>query len=203
MTRVTPHPCRLGLTGGIGSGKTTVGKRLQALGADLIDADAISRATTAVGGDALAAIAAAFGPDMIAADGAMDRARMRALVFAQPEARRKLEAIVHPLVATAIAARAAASKARCVVFDVPLLVESTRWRPQLDQVVVVDCSERTQLRRVGARSGWDDATTTAVMRSQSPRAWRLAAADSVIFNDDDDLDRLHATIDRLSPRFGL
>mgnify|MGYP006178906953 CR=1 FL=1 len=138
MTRVTPHPCRLGLTGGIGSGKTTVGKRLQALGADLIDADAISRATTAVGGDALAAIAAAFGPDMIAADGAMDRARMRALVFAQPEARHKLEAIVHPLVATAIAARAAASKARCVVFDVPLLVESTRWRPQLDQVVVVD-----------------------------------------------------------------
>lgn len=203
MTPSAPRPCRLGLTGGIGSGKTTVGSRLQFLGADLIDADALSRACTAAGGSAISAIEAAFGPDMITADGAMDRERMRALVFSQPAARQRLEAIVHPLVATAIATRAAASQARCTVFDVPLLVESPRWRPQLDLVVVVDCSEATQMRRVKARSGWDDDTTRAVMRNQSPRAFRVAAADAVVFNDGDDLDRLHATIDRLSARFGL
>ena len=194
---------RLGLTGGIGSGKTTVGLRLQHLGADLIDADAISRATTAAGGDAMQAIAAAFGPDMVTPDGALDRERMRALVFSQPEARQQLEAIVHPLVAQAIAKRAAASRARCIVFDVPLLVESSRWRPQLDLVLVVDCTEATQVRRVRHRNAWDDAMIAAVMRQQSPRATRLAAADGVIFNDVDDLDRLHAAIDRLSARFGL
>jgi dephospho-CoA kinase len=203
VTPSVPRPCRLGLTGGIGSGKTTVGLRLQSLGADLIDADACSRACTAEGGAAIPAIEAAFGPDMITADGAMDRERMRSLVFSQPAARQRLEAIVHPLVATAIASSAAASRARCIVFDVPLLVETARWRPQLDLVVVVDCSEQTQMRRVKARSGWDDATTSAVMRHQSPRALRLAAADAVVFNDVDDIDRLHATIDRLSTRFGL
>ena len=140
---------------------------------------------------------------MIGADGAMDRARMRSFVFSHPAAKQRLEAIVHPLVARDIAARAAASQARCIVFDVPLLVESPRWRPQLDLVVVVDCTESTQLRRVKARSGWDEATTTAVMRNQSPRALRLAAADAVVFNDEDDIDRLHAAIDRLSARFGL
>lgn len=194
---------RIGLTGGIGSGKSTVGARLQALGADLIDADAISRASTAAGGVAIPAVLERFGPNFIGSDGALDRARMRERVFADPSARATLEAIVHPLVARDIARRVAQSNKACIVFDVPLLAESPRWRPQLDRVVVVDCSEATQRRRVRTRSGWDDAVIDGVLRSQSSRVLRLAVADAVIFNDEDDLDRLHRLVDRLSTSFGL
>ena len=194
---------RIGLTGGIGSGKSTVGARLQALGADLIDADAISRASTAAGGAAIPAVLERFGPNFIGSDGALDRARMRERVFADPSARATLEAIVHPLVARDIACRVAQSNKACIVFDVPLLAESPRWRPQLDRVVVVDCSEATQRRRVRTRSGWDDAVIDGVLRSQSSRVLRLAVADAVIFNDEDDLDRLHRLVDRLSTSFGL
>jgi dephospho-CoA kinase len=194
---------RLGLTGGIGSGKSTVGARLLARGAELIDADAISRATTASGGAALPAVREVFGADFIDAQGALHRSRMRELVFAEPSARQRLEAIVHPLIAEEIARRVAASRQSCIVFDVPLLAESPRWRPQLDRVIVVDCSEATQRRRVKARSGWDDAVIDGVLRSQSPRLARLAVADAVVFNDEDGLDRLHATVDRLSASFGL
>ncbi len=194
---------RIGLTGGIGSGKSTVGARLRHRGADLIDADAISRDSTAAGGSAIDAIRQHFGEAFIDGSGALDRQRMRSLVFDDPSARHRLESIVHPIVARAMADRVAKSTSRCIVFDVPLLVESPRWRPQLDRVIVVDCSEATQLRRVQNRSGWDTDTTLAVMRQQATRTQRLAAADAVIFNDVDDLDRLHALIDRLSPRFGL
>ncbi|MBL0919390.1 MAG: dephospho-CoA kinase [Hydrogenophaga sp.] len=194
---------RLGLTGGIGSGKSTAGARLQALGADLIDADAISRRSTAAGGPAIESIRKAFGDAFIDNDGALNREAMRALVFRDPTARQRLESIVHPIVAQGISEHVRASRAPCIVFDVPLLVESPRWRTQLDRVLVVDCSEATQLRRVRARSGWDDATVHAVIRQQASRAQRLSAADLVIFNDEDDLDRLHTLIDRLSPRFGL
>jgi dephospho-CoA kinase len=194
---------RIGLTGGIGSGKSTVGARLQTLGAELIDADAISRASTAAGGAAIPAVLERFGPNFIGSDGALDRARMRERVFADPSARATLEAIVHPLVARDIARRVAQSNKACIVFDVPLLAESPRWRPQLDRVVVVDCSEATQRRRVRTRSGWDDAVIDGVLRSQSSRVLRLAVADAVIFNDEDDLDRLHRLVDRLSTSFGL
>jgi dephospho-CoA kinase len=194
---------RIGLTGGIGSGKSTVGARLQALGADLIDADAISRASTAAGGAAIPAVLERFGPNFIGSDGALDRARMRERVFADPSARATLEVIVHPLVARDIARRVAQSNKACIVFDVPLLAESPRWRPQLDRVVVVDCSEATQRRRVRTRSGWDDAVIDGVLRSQSSRVLRLAVAEAVIFNDEDDLDRLHRLVDRLSTSFGL
>jgi dephospho-CoA kinase len=194
---------RIGLTGGIGSGKSTVGARLQALGAELIDADAISRQSTAAGGAAIDAIRSAFGDGFIDSHGALDRAAMRERVFQDTTARQRLEAIVHPIVAEGIAARVRDSRAPCIVFDVPLLVESPRWRVQLDRVLVVDCSEATQVRRVRARSGWDDATIHAVMAQQASRARRLSAADTVLFNDEDDLDRLHADIDRLSTRFGL
>jgi dephospho-CoA kinase len=194
---------RLGLTGGIGSGKSTVGARLQARGAELIDADAISRATTAAGGSALPSVRDAFGAEFIDEHGALHRSRMRELVFAQPAARQRLEAIVHPLIAAEIARRVATSQRDCIVFDVPLLAESTRWRPQLDRVIVVDCSEATQRRRVKARNGWDDAVIDGVMRSQSPRLSRLAVADAVIDNNLDGLDRLHAAVDRLSASFGL
>jgi dephospho-CoA kinase len=194
---------RLGLTGGIGSGKSTVGARLQVRGAELIDADAISRATTAAGGAALPAVREVFGARFIDEEGALHRSRMRELVFAEPSARQRLEAIVHPLIAAEIARRVTQSNKSCIVFDVPLLAESPRWRPQLDRVIVVDCSENTQRRRVKARSGWDDAVIDGVLRSQSPRLARLAVADAVVFNELDGLDRLHAAVDRLSASFGL
>lgn len=201
--KVTEPVRRIGLTGGIGSGKSTVGARLQSLGAELIDADAISRASTAAGGAAIPAVLESFGPAFIGNDGALDRARMRERVFADPSARQRLEAIVHPIVARDIAHRVAQSNKSCIVLDVPLLAESPRWRPQLDLVLVVDCSEATQRRRVRARSGWDDTVIDGVLLSQSSRALRLAVADAVIFNDEDDLDRLHQLVDRLSASFGL
>ncbi len=196
-------PLRLGVTGGIGSGKSTVAKALQAHGADLIDADAISRESTAAGGAAIPAIAQAFGPGFIAADGALDRQRMREHVFAHPDARQALERIVHPLIGAEIARRAAACASACTVFDVPLLVESPHWRHQLDLVLVVDCTPGTQIRRVQQRSGWDVETIEAVIRSQSPRLRRVQAADLVLYNEWDDLAGLQATVRTLAPRFGL
>ena len=203
MSPPTLRPLRLGLTGGIGSGKSTLARLLEACGADVIDADAIARRCTEAGGAAMPAIAQTFGPDFLAADGALDRQRMRDHVFAQPEARQALERIVHPLVGAEIRRQALASHAVCLVFDVPLLVESPRWRPQLDRVLVVDCSPATQIRRVQARSGWDASTTEAVMRNQSPRGLRLAAADLVVFNDTDDLMALERAAKVLAERFGL
>lgn len=194
---------RLGLTGGIGSGKSTLARLLQARGADVIDADAISRRTTEAGGSAMPAIAQTFGADFVAADGALDRQRMREHVFAQPQARQMLERIVHPLVSHEIQRQVAEARSGCVVFDVPLLVESPRWRPQLDRVLVVDCSSATQVRRVQARSGWDVATIESVIHQQSPRHTRLAAADIVIYNDVDDLDPLERAADALAKQFGL
>lgn len=194
---------RLGLTGGIGSGKSTMARLLQARGADVIDADAISRRCTEAGGAAMPAIARTFGPEFLSPDGALDRQRMRDHVFAHPEARHTLEHIIHPLVGAEIQRQAQASHSPCLVFDVPLLVESPRWRPQLDRVLVVDCSPVTQIRRVNARSGWDTATIEAVMRNQSPRDVRLAAADVVVFNDVDELAVLEHAAEALSRRFGL
>ncbi len=196
-------PFRLGLTGGIGSGKSTLARLLQNHGADVIDADAISRRSTEAGGVAMPAIANAFGPTFVTPDGALDRQHMRDHVFANPQARHTLEHIIHPLVGAEIQRLAQASTSPCLVFDVPLLVESPRWRPQLDRVLVVDCSPATQIRRVNARSGWDANTTEAVMRNQSPRGLRLAAADLVVFNDTDDLALLEQAAQALSRRFGL
>lgn len=198
-----PNVLRLGLTGGIGSGKSTVADLLAERGAAVIDADAISRACTAQGGSAMPAIAKAFGQAFVAPGGALDRARMRAHVFEHPSARARLEAIVHPLVAAEIHRQASTESARCLVFDVPLLVESPRWRPQLDRVVVVDCSEASQVRRVQARNGWDLATIESVMRSQSPRALRLAGADIVVFNDGNEMEQLRRLVNELATRFGL
>lgn len=194
---------RLGLTGGIGSGKSTVAELLRQQGAFVIDADAISRACTLSGGSAMPAIASTFGTDFVSEDGAMDRQRMRDHVFAQPEARRMLESIIHPLVGLEVQRLATSSTAHCLVFDVPLLVESPHWRQQLDRVVVVDCSPETQRRRVGLRNAWDAATIDAVLSSQSPRAQRLAAADLVLFNDTDRIEPLRRLVAQLAQRFGL
>ncbi|MCB4364067.1 dephospho-CoA kinase [Hydrogenophaga taeniospiralis] len=194
---------RLGLTGGIGSGKSTVAHLLKDRGASVIDADAISRACTLENGSAIPAIAQTFGQDFITPDGALDRPRMRDHVFTHPEARQALEAIVHPLVRAEIRRLAAASSSPCLVFDVPLLVESAEWRQQLDRVLVVDCSEETQIRRVTERNGWDRDTIEAVLRSQCPRAQRLLAADMVIFNDGYQIEPLRRLVGLLADEFGL
>ena len=176
-------PLRIGLTGGIGSGKSTVAAALVALGATLVDTDAIARGLTLPGGAAIPAIAAQFGPGFIDAAGALDRARMRELAFADPAARQRLEAVLHPLIRAETARQAAAAAGSPIVFDVPLLVESGRWREQVDRVLVVDCSESTQIERVVARSGWTREAVQAVLAQQASRAARRACADAVIYND--------------------
>lgn len=198
---------RVGLTGGIGSGKSTVARMLADCGAAVIDADAISRQTTAPGGAAIPLIAAQFGADLVAADGALDRDRMRQLVFSDPGAKRQLEAIIHPLVGAETArqtAEAVQSGSTCIVFDVPLLVESGRWRPQLDRVWVVDCSEETQINRVMARNGWTREMVEQVIAGQATRKQRLAAADACINNEGDvSLTVLNGVVRQLAQRFGL
>lgn len=197
---------RLGLTGGIGAGKSTVARMLADLGAAIIDADALSRATTAPGGTAIDPVRASFGDNFITPDGAMDRDAMRTLVFADPSARHRLEAIVHPLVHQAIEAAAVAAHQaghHCLVFDIPLLVESKRWPAQLDKVLVVDCSEQTQRDRVMARNGLARADVERIMASQASRMQRLAAADLVVFNDQKPLDTLRCEVAAVAQHFGL
>jgi dephospho-CoA kinase len=197
---------RIGLTGGIGSGKSTVLGMLRALGAAGIDADAISRAATAAGGAAIPLIAQQFGPGFIAADGALDRARMRERAYAQPEARRELEAIIHPLVGAEIARQVQAAQdagARCIVLDIPLLVESGRWRAQVERVLVVDCEPETQVARVVARSGLAADEVRAIVAAQAPRALRLAAADVVICNEGLTLEALRHEVAQAAQSFGL
>lgn len=194
---------RLGLTGGIGSGKSTVARLLMHHGATVVDADAISRAATSPGGSAMEAIAQIFGPDFVEADGALNRPRMREHVFANPKARLTLEAITHPLVGDEIRRQTMACRTSCLVFDVPLLVESAHWRHQLDRVLVIDCDESVQLRRVMDRNGWDAETVKAVVQAQSSRARRLAGADIVLFNNSDKMEQLQQLVAQLAQRLGL
>jgi dephospho-CoA kinase len=198
---------RIGLTGGIGSGKSTVASMLAARGAAVIDADAISRSVTAPGGRAIAAVAQAFGADMIAPDGAMNRQAMRERVFQDPQAKRQLEAIIHPLVSqiTAEQAQRALSAGHCcLVFDVPLLVESgERWRRQVDRVLVVDCDTETQRQRVMARNGLPAQEIDRIMAQQASRAERLACADVVIVNQGLDLTELEVQVAQVATDFGL
>ena len=199
---------RIGLTGGIGSGKSTVAAMLVEQGAALIDADAISRACTAAGGAALPAIAREFGPQLIAADGALDRAAMRELVFRDPGARQRLEAIVHPLVGAETerqARQALAQGRRLLVFDVPLLVESlARWREKVDRIVVVDCEPDTQIARVMARNQLPRAQIEQILAAQATREQRLAAADAVIHNGTGvTLEALRAQVRELVHAFGI
>ncbi|MCI1192498.1 dephospho-CoA kinase [Calidifontimicrobium sp. SYSU G02091] len=188
---------RIGLTGGIGSGKSTVAARLAALGAAVVDTDAIARELTAAGGAAIEALRDAFGARAIAADGALDRAFMRAHVFADAAARRRLEGILHPMIAVEALRRADAAGAVPVVFDVPLLAESAHWRARVQRVLVVDCAESTQVERVVRRSGWSADEVRRVIAQQTPRACRRAIADAVIHNDGLPLDALHAEVDAL------
>jgi dephospho-CoA kinase len=179
---------RIGLTGGIGSGKSTVVRTLADCGAAIIDADAISRALTAPGGVA------------------MNRDLMRELAFSDPASRHQLESIIHPLVrdeVTAQTQRAIAAGRKCLVFDVPLLVESGRWRQQVDRVLVVDCTETTQIERVTTRNKFTREAVEKIIAGQATRAQRLAAADICIFNEGLSLDVLDGMTRQLARSFGL
>jgi len=186
----------IGLTGGIGCGKTTVADMFGALGASLVDTDEIAHALTAPGGAAMPAILAAFGAGFATPDGALDRAKMRALVFADPGARGRLEAILHPRIREATAAAAALASGPYVIFVVPLLIESGTWRERVTRVLAIDCSEATQVARVIARSGLPESQVRAIMAAQVTREQRLAAADDVVVNDDG-LDALAPQVARL------
>ena len=196
---------RIGLTGGIGSGKSTVAAALVEFGGmRLIDTDAISRALTLPGGAAMPAIAAQFGPAFVAADGALDRAAMRELAFRDPAAKRALEAILHPLIGAETARQAAlAAPGQALLFDVPLLVESGRWRALVDRVLVVDCREDTQVERVMVRSHLSEGAVRAIVAQQASRTQRRAAADAVLYNDGITLLQLRDEVRRLlaSPLF--
>jgi dephospho-CoA kinase len=197
----------IGLTGGIGSGKSTVAGLLAERGAAVIDADAISKSLTAPGGRALAAIAQYFGAQMITPQGAMDRTSMRNRVFTDPQAKRQLESIIHPLVGQVTqeqTQQAIERGASCLVFDVPLLVESGhRWRQKVQHVLVVDCEEATQIERVMQRSGLSQAEVQRIIAQQATRSQRLACADSVIYNQGIDMAGLKREVNFSARRFGL
>ena len=178
-----PFSLRIGLTGGIGSGKSTVAGLLVAHGATLIDSDAIAREITQPAGAAIEAIQAVFGAAALDSSGGLDRARMRALAFADPQAKHRLEGILHPLIGIETERRSAASTSAVRVFDVPLLAESPRWRARVDKVLVLDCTEPTQIARVTLRSGWSAEMVQAVIVQQASRSARRACADAVIYND--------------------
>lgn len=189
----------IGLTGGVGSGKSTVAAMLRQLGAGIVDADELAHALTAAGGAAIEPLRARFGEAVITASGALDRARMRALAFTDRAARGDLEDILHPMIrelARERGAMLAAAGSPYVVHVIPLLVESGNWRDRFHRVLVVDCSEAAQLARVTARPGIDEHAARGIIAAQATRAERLAAADDVLFNEAP-LDELLARVGRL------
>ena len=198
---------RIGLTGGIGSGKSTFGALLQTRGAALVDSDQIARQVTGPGGAAIAAIVQRFGPEFVDDTGALDRGRMRELAYSAPDARTALEAIVHPLVSLHSSQQAQAAEdagTRVIVFDVPLLVESGRWVQRLDAVIVIDCPPALQIQRVMSRSGLNRSTVEAILAAQSPRNIRRASADIVVHNGDNcTLADLHKMAEQVATRLGL
>ena len=172
----------VGLTGGIGSGKSTVADCFAALGVPVIDTDVLARDLTAPGGGALDAIRAAFGDTVMQADGSLDRAALRRRVFADVGARRQLEAILHPRIRQAVELELAALAGSYALVVIPLLVETGGYRDLLNRVLVVDCPEALQIARVVARSGLTPDEVKAILAAQASRAERLAAADDVIVN---------------------
>ncbi len=186
----------VGLTGGIGCGKTTVADLFAARGAAVIDTDQIAHALTAPQGAAMPALIAEFGADFATPDGAMDRAKMRALVFADTGARARLEAILHPKIREATAAAALIATGPYVMFVVPLLIESGTWRERVARVLAIDCPEEVQVARVMARNNLPEPQVRAIMAAQVTRAQRQAAADDIILNDDG-LDALLPQVERL------
>ena len=174
---------RIGLTGGIASGKSAAAAVFAELGVPVIDSDVIAREVVAPGSPGLAAIRALFGDGVLQADGQLDRRALRAQVFADPTARRELEALTHPLIRERMAAQSAAAGGPYQIHAIPLLVEGGARRPGIDRVLVIDCPEEIQVQRVMARDRVDEAGARAVLAAQASRAQRLAAADDVIVND--------------------
>ncbi len=190
---------RIGLTGGIGSGKSTVGAMLASLGAAMIDTDHIARRLTLPGGAAVGVIRDVFGAGFIDPDGGLDRVAMRGAAFADATLRERLEGILHPLIGAEVVrlARLAGETSPALVFDVPLLVESGRWRQRVDVVWLVDCDEALQVARVAARPGWSEAAARSVIAQQASRPARRAAADAVIHNQGIPFAELTAEVDAL------
>lgn len=184
---------RIGLTGGIGSGKSTLGQMLQELGVALIDADAISRQLTQTGGEAIEPLKQIFGPDCIDASGALNRDHMRQLVFTNKDAKQLLQQLLHPLILFQIeknVQQLIEKGTSLVVLDIPLLVESSHWRSRVDRVLVVDCEEETQVQRVVQRSQLTPEAVRQIMAHQATRSQRLDAADMVVFNNNISMDQL-------------
>lgn len=192
----------IGLTGGIGSGKSTVADMFAARGAALIDTDLIAHQLTMPNGVAMPAIHEQFGSAFLTADGALDRARMREYVFGNAEAKARLESILHPLIRVETERAAEEAHGAYLIFVVPLLVESGTWKGRVSRVLVVDCAEETQIRRVMTRNGLPESQVRAIMAAQAPRATRLAAADDVIDNNGEAL-ALVPQVDRLHKLYAL
>jgi dephospho-CoA kinase len=206
MSQQPLHPTRLGLTGGIGSGKSTVAGMFAALGAIVIDADAISHSLTTADGAAIEAIKSQFGESMVCADGSLNRSNMRALIFADHSERKRLENIIHPLVKLEMQRQdqsAVALGAGLIVYDIPLLVESLHWRNLLDQVLVVDCLEQTQIKRVMTRSALKQVDVEKIMAGQASRKMRASAADMLIFNDSISLKQLSEQVTQVAQQLTL
>jgi dephospho-CoA kinase len=172
----------VGLTGGIGSGKSAAAAEFERLGASVVDTDAIAHQLTEAGGAAVPEVEKLFGKDFIGPGGAMDRRKMRSRVFADPRAKKALEALLHPLIRDESRRRIAAARGPYVIHVVPLLVESPEYRSRVDRVLVIDAPEALQLERVRQRSGLPEAEARAIIAAQATRAARLAAADDVIEN---------------------
>lgn len=185
VAQAFPHRFSIGLTGGIGSGKSTVADLFAAHGAAVIDTDLITHQLTAAGGRAIEAIKLAFGADFITASGAMDRAKMRVAVFANPSEKKRLETILHPLIREETEYAAAQAESAYLLFVVPLLVESGLWKQRVSRVLTIDCSEEIQIRRVMQRNKLTEPQVRAIMATQAPREARLAAADDIIVNEND------------------
>jgi dephospho-CoA kinase len=175
----------IGLTGGIGSGKSSAAGLFQELGAGVVDTDQIAHELTGPGGAAIAAIRSQFGADYIAADGGLDRAGMRRLVFGNPAAKQKLESLLHPLIREQALAQIAEARQPYVLVAVPLLFETGAYRELVSRVLVVDCPEEMQIARTMQRSRLTADEVRAIMAAQLPRSERLARADDVLHNDDD------------------
>jgi dephospho-CoA kinase len=193
---MTIHTLSVGLTGGIGSGKSLVADLFAAQGAAVIDTDQIAHQLTAAGGLAMPLIRQSFGDVFLTTEGALDRTRMRERVFTDAAARQQLEKILHPLIAQETEAAAQRSEGAYLMFVVPLLVESGRWVDRVDRVLVVDCPEAMQIARVQARNQFSVAQVEAIMATQVQRSERLAVAHDVIVNDGP-RDAVAAAVERL------
>ena len=190
-------PLRIGLTGGIGSGKSTVAAVFAQRGATVIDTDRIARRLSAAGGTAMPALRQAFGATIVGPDGALDRSAMRAMAFSDPAVKQRLEAVLHPLIGVEANRQAAMATSPVLVFDVPLLAESKHWRERVDRVLVVDCDPATQIERVAQRPGWTRDAAERVIAGQASRAMRRAIADAVIVNDGIGLEALAAAVESI------